>query len=117
MYGSFALANPSSIYIAMLGPTLGNLGYTSNPLNLPNVRVYDASGKDVLSNASGGVTVSGCPSTATVAGYYASVRGSALNANDTCVSASLPAGVYTFTINPNTASSSGEMLFEVTVNP
>jgi hypothetical protein len=117
MYGSFALAGPSVIYIAMLGPTLGNLGYTNHPLDLPNVRVYDASGKDVLSNASGGVTVSGCPSSATVANYYATVRGSALNANDTCVSASLPAGVYTFTINPNAASSSGEMLFEVTVNP
>jgi alpha-tubulin suppressor-like RCC1 family protein len=117
MYGSFALANASVIYIAVLGPTLGNLGYTNSPLDLPNVRVYDAAGKDVLSNTSGGVTVSGCPGSATVANYYASVRGSALNANDTCVSAILAAGVYTFTINPNTASSSGELLFEVTVNP
>ena len=117
MYGSFALVNPSVIYIAVLGPTLGILGYTNNPLNLPNVRVYDASGKDVLQNASGGVTVSGCASSATVAIYYATIRGGALNANDTCVSKTLAAGVYTFTINPNNSSSSGELLFEVTVNP
>jgi len=117
MYGSFALANISVMYIAVLGPTLGILGYTNNPLNLPNVRVYDASGNDVLRNASGGVTVSGCPSSATVAIYYANIRGGALNVNDTCVSATLAAGVYSFTINPNTSSSSGELLFEVTVNP
>ena len=113
----FASANTSEIYLAVRGPSLGTLGFTQNPLDLPNVRVYDAAGKDVLSNASGGATVSGCPASAAVAGYYSSVRGTALNANDTCVSASLPAGVYTFTINPNASSSSGELLFEVTVNP
>ena len=117
MYGSFALANTSVMYIAVLGQTLKTLGFTQNPLDLPNVRVYDASGRDVLLNASGGVTVSGCPSSAAVANYYATIRGQALDANDTCVSATLAAGVYTFTINPNTSSASGELLFEVTVNP
>ena len=117
MYGGFAVANSSVMYIAVRGQSLKTLGFTQNPLDLPNVRVYDATGKDVLSNASGGVTVSGCPGSATVSNYYATIRGTALNVNDTCVFATLPAGVYTFTINPNTSSSSGELLFEVTVNP
>ena len=117
MYGGFTLVYLSDVYIAVRGPSLGTLGYTNNPLNLPNVRVYDVSGNDVLRNVSGGVTVSGCPSSSTVANYYATIRGSALNVNDTCVWATLAAGVYTFTINPNTSSASGELLFEVTVNP
>jgi hypothetical protein len=117
VYGSFALANTSVMYIAVRGQSLKTLGYTNNPLDLPNLRVYDASGNDVLQNASGGVTVIGCPSSATVNNYYAIIRGGPLNVNDTCVSATLAAGVNTFTINPNTSSSSGELLFEVTVNP
>jgi alpha-tubulin suppressor-like RCC1 family protein len=111
MYGSFAVANSSVMYVAVRGPSLGTLGYTQNPLDLPNLRVYDASGKDAL-----GSIAAGCSSGSTVSNYYANLGG-ALNTRDTCVSAILPAGVYTFTINPNTASSSGELLFEVRVNP
>ena len=117
MYGGFTIVNPSVLYIAVRGPSLKTLGITQNPLDLPNVRVYDASGNDLFGSAGGGVFVSGCPSGSTVSSYYANHRGGALDVRDTCVTESLAAGVYTFTINPNTSSSSGDVLFEVTVNP
>jgi hypothetical protein len=116
MYGGFTIVNSSVLYIAVRGPSLKTLGFTQNPLDLPNVRLYDTSGNDIL-----GVIVSGCPSTGTsasvaVSNYYAN-RGGALDVRDTCVPVSLAAGAYAFTIAPNTSSASGEMLFEVTVNP
>ena len=122
MYGGFTIVNSSVLYIAVRGPSLKTLGITQKPLDSPNLRVYDVSGNDLLSSASGGVIVAGCPSTGsslsvTVSNYYTNVRGQSLDERDTCVYASLAAGVYTFTINPNTSSSSGEILFEVTVNP
>ena len=122
LYGGFTIVNSSVLYIAVRGPSLKTLGATQNPLDLPNLRVYDASGKDLLSNANGGVAVSGCSSTgsssgATVSSYYTNVRGQSLDVRDTCASGTLAGGVYTFTITPNTSSSSGEVLFEVTVNP
>jgi hypothetical protein len=122
MYGGFTIVNSSVLYIAVRGPSLKTLGATQNPLDLPNLRVYDASGKDLLSNASGGVAVSSCPSTGSsssvsVSNYYTNVRGQSLDLRDTCASATLAGGIYTFTITPSTSSSSGEILFEVTVNP
>jgi hypothetical protein len=116
MYGSFAVANSSVMYIAVRGPSLGTLGYTQNPLDMPNLRVYDASGNDILGGIAAGCPSIGTSSSVTVANYYANLGGS-LNVRDTCVSRTFAAGVYTFTLNPNTSSSSGELLFEVRVNP
>ena len=122
MYGAFTLVNSSTIYIAVRGPSLWTLGATLTPLDLPNLRVLDAYGNDLLTNANGGNFISGCPSTGSspgvyVASYYYYVRGEPLDERDTCTYEYLSAGVYTFMITPNSTFESGEVLFEVTVNP
>jgi len=120
LYGGFTLAASSPVMIAVRGASLQTLGITQNPLNSPAVRLFDASGRDILINTGGGVEVSGCLSTNTTAVYYATVRGQPLHGNDSCLTTrTLPAGSYTFTITPSTGSADkdGEVLFEVTLNP
>ena len=118
MYGGFTLDSAATVYIAVRGPSLQTLGATQNPLDAPGLRLYDAAGRDLLLNTSGGGQVATCLATNTTAIYYATVRGQALDARDTCISPrTLPAGVYTFTIVPTSTDPSGEVLFEVTFNP
>ena len=118
MFGGFTLDNAATVIIAVRGPSLQTLGATQNPLDAPGLRLFDAAGRDLLLNTSGGVTVSTCLATNTTAIYYANVRGQPLDARDTCIGArTLPAGVYTFTIVPGSTDPSGEVLFEVTLNP
>jgi len=116
MYGGFTLAQQGLVMIAVRGPSLQTLGVSNTPLNRPGLRLFNAAGADLLTNTSGGNTVSACSDpTNSTALYYAVTRGQALDPNDSCIrQRTLAAGVYTFTINPSTAGTSGEVLFEVT---
>jgi hypothetical protein len=115
MYGGFTLDQQGSVMIAVRGTSLTTLGVSPNGLASPGLRLYDATGKDLLQNVNGGVTVSSCASTNPTAQYYASVRGQPLANTDSCLfPRTLPAGVYTFTIDPALPETAGEILFEVT---
>jgi hypothetical protein len=115
MYGGFTLDHNARVAIAVRGPSLQTLGITQNPLDAPGLRLYDASGKDLLLNSSGGAGVATCPATNSTAVYYANVRGQPLHARDSCIAARvLEGGVYTFSIVPTSSDPAGEVLFEVT---
>jgi hypothetical protein len=123
LFGGFALATASSVYILVRGNSLGTLGVTQNFLDSPRVRLFNSQGQDLLTDA-GAAGFTGCSSTANsgaaVVNYYANVRGQPAHARDGCTAQSLAAGVYTFTVTPSTtgnvsAPSSGEVLFEVTL--
>jgi len=113
VYGAFALANPTNLYIAVRGPSMGTLGITANPHPHPSLGLYSQAGTLLVSsNQCTGSTAD----SAAVLSYYQS-RGLPLNANDAClgyVTSTLPAGVYTFVITPDASnpSGSGEVLFE-----
>ena len=113
VYGAFALANPTHLYIAVRGPSMGTLGITANPHPHPSLGLYSQTGTLLVSsNQCTGSTAD----SAAVLSYYQN-RGAALNANDAClgyVTSALPAGVYTFVITPDASnpSGSGEVLFE-----
>lgn len=121
VFGGFTVSGSPSVkqtvYIVVRGPSLQTLGITQNPLELPGLRVFDSTGADVLTNVNGGHGVTTCPASHVVATFYRTVRGQELGANDTCVSVSLGGGVYTFTIEPMSADTAGEVLFEVLYNP
>jgi hypothetical protein len=115
VYGAFALVNPSNLYIAVRGPSLGTLGVSANPHPHPKLNLFNASGTLLVSN---NVCVGTSSEAAAVLSYYQS-RSQPLNANDPCVGYStntLAAGVYTFQIvpDPTAPTSSGEVLFETT---
>jgi hypothetical protein len=115
VYGAFALVNPSSLYIAVRGPSLGTLGVSANPHTHPKLNLFNASGTPLVSSNLCNGTSS---DQLAVLSYYQS-RGAPLTANDPClgyVSTTLPAGVYTFQVVPDAsaASNSGEVLFETT---
>lgn len=115
MYGGFTLAEAKTIYFAVRGPSLQSLGFTSNPLDAPKLRVYDSGGGEyLLTNGQAGVST--CPSTHETAQYYTS-KGNGLNVRDTCASLTLAAGIYTFTVEANSGDPNGEALFEVTFGP
>jgi hypothetical protein len=117
MYGGFTLVDAATVMIAVRGPSLQTLGATQNPLDAPGLRIFDGAGADLLFNSTGAPGIAACPASNTTAAYYAGVRGQPLDARDTCSSStSLPAGVYTFTINPTSTDTNGEVLFEVTFN-
>ena len=117
MYGGFTLVNAATVMIAVRGPSLQTLGVTQNPLDAPGLRIFSAAGADLLFNSTGAPGIAACPASNTTAMYYANVRGQPLDARDSCSSStSLPAGVYTFTINPTSTDTTGEVLFEVTFN-
>ena len=121
VFGGFTISGSptvkQTVYIVVRGPSLQTLGITQDPLDLPGLRVFDSLGNDVLTNTSAGHGVTTCPAAHTVAIFYRTVRGQELGANDSCVSVSLGGGVYTFTIEPTSADTSGEVLFEVLYNP
>jgi len=121
VYGGFTVSGlattKQNVFIVVRGPSLQTLGVTQDPLDLPGLRVFDATGTDVLNNVSGGHGVTTCPAAHPVATFYRVTRGQALGANDTCVSVSLGGGVYTFTIEPTAADTAGQVLFEVLYNP
>lgn len=124
VYGAFSMHTSrlpvvfaQKVYIVVRGPSLQTLGITQNALDLPGLRLFDSHGADVLKNSNGGSGVSTCPATSTVATYYRTVRGQTLSPNDACVAVDLVNGIYTFTIEPTSSDTSGEVLFEVLYNP
>jgi hypothetical protein len=130
-FGGFELKEPALVYVAVRGNSLGSLGVTSNFLDAPRTRLYDGTGADIAFDLNGDPGFNGCAAGSQFSGavvdFYQVTRGQPVNARDACVAASLPAGVYTFSVTPSipgitTAATtstppSGEILFEVTLNP
>jgi hypothetical protein len=131
MFGAFALSNAATVYLLVRGPSLRTLGVTQNALDAPWTRLYNATGVDLVTTAGtlGFTTCLGSAATdAPVVTYYQTVRNAPVGARDSCVAATLPAGVYTFSVQPSIAGvtspagmsstpASGEILFEVTLGP
>jgi hypothetical protein len=125
LFGGFEVASASTVHILVRGNSLGTLGVTQNYLDSPRVRLFNSQGQDLITE--GGVAgFTGCSSTANagaaVVNYYTNVRAQPPHARDGCTSQSLAAGVYTFAVSPSTSGmisspASGEILFEVTLNP
>jgi hypothetical protein len=121
-FGGFEITTATNVLILVRGNSLGTLGITQGYLHVPRVRVFNAAGQDLFNSAGTGLPgFSGCPannSTAVpVRNYYAS-RG-AVSDLDGCVAANFQPGAYTFTVTPSSLSipTSGEILFEVKLNP
>jgi hypothetical protein len=124
LFGGFELAAASTVHILVRGNSLGTLGVTQNFLDAPRVRLFNSQGQDLITDA-GVAGFTGCSAAnagTAVVNYYTNVRGQPPHARDGCTSQSLAAGVYTFAVSPSTtgmisAPASGEILFEVTLNP
>ena len=125
LFGGFELASASTVHILVRGNSLGTLGVTQNFLDSPRVRLFNSAGQDLITDA-GVAGFTGCSSAANsgaaVVSYYTNVRGQPPHARDGCTSQSLAAGVYTFSVAPSTSGmvsspATGEILFEVTLNP
>lgn len=131
VYGGFELANTTTVYILVRGNSLGTLGVTQDYLDAPRVRLYNAQGQDLI-NDEGRPGFNFCLNSSTttdlpVINYYQNVRGQPVHPRDACFAAVFTAGAYTFSVTPSipgvttdsTSSSppSGELLFEVTLNP
>ena len=130
MYGGFELTSQTTVYIAVRGNSLGTLGVTTNYLDYPRVRVFNGAGVDLITDVSGrpgfNSCISGVSGQTPVISYYANVRHQALDVDDGCVGLILAAGLYTFTVDVSQAGVnsgassvplSGDVLFEVTLNP
>jgi hypothetical protein len=125
LFGGFELAAASNVDILVRGNSLGTLNVTQSFLDSPRVRLFDSGGHDLIFESPGVAGFTGCAnanSGGPVMTYYATVRGQATHARDGCTAQPLPAGVYTFTVTPSTSGTisspaSGEILFEVTLNP
>jgi hypothetical protein len=141
MYGGFTLEAPAAVHILVRGPSLATLNIAPNPLDLPLLRVYSHAsnhqGTDwvrtpaPLLPAGSYWGTTGCDSArpgAPVYNYYRDVRQQPADLRDTCVAmGTLPAGVYTFTVETATPAktdagiasmpASGEVLFEATLEP
>lgn len=129
MYGAFELASSGTVFILVRGNSLGTLGVTQGYLDAPRVQLFNAQGSDLVSQ--GGLPgFNDCLASNTVTDYpvvyyYGQLRGQPVSERDSCYTTTLPAGVYTFSVNPsilgvtsNATSSSpavGEVLFEVTL--
>lgn len=128
LYGGFELASTATVYILVRGNSLGTLGVTQAYLDAPRLQLFDAQGKDLITQdgmpGSNGCVASNSANSP-VANYYAQVRGQPADPRDACYAIALSAGVYTFSINPSipgvtsttvtSAPASGEVLFEVSL--
>ena len=131
LYGGFQIMNTTDVYILVRGNSLGTLGVTQAFLDAPRVRIYNSAGTDLVFSTSGQPGFNGCDSASTSGGpvvnYYQNVRGQPAHARDACFAASFTAGTFTFTVTPSipgvttsgtqSSPSSGEVLFEITLNP
>lgn len=132
VYGAFSLSNSTTVYILVRGPSLRTLGVTTNALDAPWTRLFDASGSDIVRTAGtpGFTTCLASASTdAPVISYYQTVRNAPVDSRDSCIATTLPPGAYTFSVTPSlpgstspaggvaSSPSSGEILFEVTLGP
>ena len=130
-FGGFEIKAAADVYVLVRGNSLGTLGVTQGFLDAPRVRLYTATGVDIITDSFGragfNACVSGSVFTDPVVNYYANTRGQPAHARDACVAVHLIAGAYTFTVTPSIVGvttdsgssnpSSGEMLFEVTLAP
>jgi hypothetical protein len=127
LFGGFEIRAAGDVYIAVRGNSLGTLGVTQSFLDAPRVRLFNASGQDMINDASGNAGFNACVTGSTFGGpvvsFYQNVRNQPVHLRDACVAVNVPAGVYTFTVTPSSQSgvtsvpSSGEVLFEVTLEP
>ena len=93
MFGGFELQNATTVYILIRGNSLGSIGVTQAFLDLPRVRLYDAQGRDLISDASG-PGFNGCNAAnggSAVVSYYASVPNQPPHVRDGCTAQALPA--------------------------
>ena len=122
LFGGFQIINTTNVYILIRGNSLGTLGITQNYLDFPRLRVYDANGVDLLFDNTGAPGINFCTNTGTFSAPVRQLyqgRGADATDRDACTAHSFAPGVYTFTVTPSSASTftSGEVLFEVTLNP
>jgi hypothetical protein len=122
MYGGFEILHPMTVYMLVRGNSLGTLGVTQAFLDGPRVRLYDAQGADLLTDENGipgfRLCRPGGPLSTDVRTYYEVIRGQGADPRDTCAARLLPTGAYTFSVTPEPGtSSSGEVLFEVLLEP
>jgi len=131
LFGGFETKAQGNVYILVRGNSLGTLGVTQAYLDAPRVRLFTGAGQDIVTDSFGRPGFNACTSgsvfTDPVINYYTNVRGQPPHARDACVALNLVAGVYTFTVTPSIPGvttdsgtsnpSSGEVLFEVTLNP
>ena len=133
IFGGFEVNQATTIYILVRGNSLGALGITQAYLDAPHVRVYNASGQDLITQA-GYAGFNDCLSanTATdlpIINYYAA-RGIPVQSRDTCYAGFFNPGAYTFSVTPsfqnansalrnsgNGGPAVGEVLFEVKLGP
>ena len=133
LYGGFEIRSTALVYFLIRGNSLGTVGVTQYYLDLPRVRIYNVSGQDIAFDVSGNAGFNACTTSNTFAApvrnYYTTVRNEPPVDRDACNSGTLAAGVYTFSVTPSipgvTTNSSalqsnpstGEVLFEITLNP
>lgn len=129
IFGGFALLTQSTVLILVRGNSLGTLGVTQGYLDAPRVRLYNGQGVDLV-NQGGLPGFNSCLASNTVTDYpvvyyYSVIRQQPVEPRDSCYAATLPAGVYTFSVSPSIAGvtsnnatstpSTGEILFEVSL--
>ena len=131
LFGGFEIRAQADIYVLVRGNSLGTLNITQGFLDAPRLRLFDSTAHDLVIDGSGrggtNACVAGSIFTDPVLDFYNNVRHIAVHARDACVAVNLPAGAYTFTVTPSivgvttttgsSSPSSGEVLFEVTMNP
>jgi hypothetical protein len=123
LFGGFAIASSSVVYILVRGNSLGTLGVTQSFLDAPRVRLFDSQGHDLATDTDGSAGLNFCLasnlSQKPVLDFYNLVRHQAAEGRDACLAQTVAAGVYTFTVTPSASSvpSAGEVLFEVTLSP
>jgi len=132
VFGGFELSQTATVYILVRGNSMGTLGITSNYLDAPHVRIFNAANQDMVTQ-SGYAGFNDCDPTsssdAAVYNYY-SARGIAPSTRDTCLAGIFNAGAYTFSVTPSllnvnnalrssgtSGPSAGEILFEVKLGP
>jgi hypothetical protein len=131
VYGGFELRSTTLVYILVRGNSLGTLGITQSYLDAPRVRVYDSQQRDIAFDNNGNPGFNLCLTSSTVTApvrsFYSSVRGVPAVDRDSCITGTLDAGSYSFSVTPSipgvttvttlSIPAAGEILFEVTLNP
>lgn len=123
LYGGFAIASSSVVYILVRGNSLGTLGVTQSYLDAPRVRIFDGQGRDLITDVNGNAGFGSCLATHSlqqpVFDHYRFIRGQPAESRDACVRQNLTPGVYSFSVTPSGVSlpPAGEVLFEVTLAP
>lgn len=133
MYGAFEVPQPTVVYILVRGNSLQTLGVTNNYLDSPRLRLY-SNGEDLIVDSSGRNGTNYCLASntqlnAAVVAYYRDVRRQPVSERDACLAVQiLQPGAFTFTVTPSISGvnaptgvssnpGSGEVLFEITLNP